>query len=97
MRIEQFYFWVKDKYTEFHPLAFTNIFNVNFFRQIITTKENTEKWLDEAYKGCEQTHYKFVDEGSQQDGPMVMKRKRSRVILTPDEREQISNFLAENK
>jgi hypothetical protein len=65
-------------------------------RQIITTKENTDKWLDEAYKGCEQTHYKFVDEGSEQDGPMVMKRKRSRVILTPDEREEISNFLADN-
>ena len=67
------------------------------FSQIITTKENTDKWLDEAYKGCEQTHYKFVDEGSEQDGPMVMKRKRSRVILTPDEREEISNFLADNR
>ena len=67
------------------------------FSQIITTKENTDKWLDEAYKGCEQTHYKFVDEGSAQDGPMVMKRKRSRVILTPDEREEISNFLADNR
>jgi hypothetical protein len=65
-------------------------------RQIITTKENTDKWLDEAYKGCEQTHYKLFDEGSKQDGPMVMKRKRSRVILTPDEREEISNFLADN-
>lgn len=53
--------------------------------------------MDEAYKGCEQTHYKFVDEGSKQDGPMVMKRKRSRVILTPDEREEISNFLADNR
>jgi len=74
-------------------------FNIlkSIFRQIITTKENTDKWLDEAYKGCEQTHYKFVDEGSKQDGPMVMKRKRSRVILTPDEREEISNFLADNR
>ncbi|CAG5105039.1 Oidioi.mRNA.OKI2018_I69.chr1.g1780.t2.cds [Oikopleura dioica] len=65
-------------------------------RQIITTKENLEKWLDEAYKDCTQTHYKFVDEGSAQDGPMVMKRKRSRVMLTPEEREEISNFLADH-
>jgi len=56
-----------------------------------------QKWLNEAYKGCRQTHYKFVDEGSEHNGPMVMKRKRSRVMLTPEEREEISQFLAENR
>ena len=56
-----------------------------------------DKWLNEAYKDCQQTHYKFVDEGSNHNGPMVMKRKRSRVMLTPEEREEISNFLADNR
>ena len=56
-----------------------------------------EKWLNEAYKDCHQTHYKFVDEGSETNGPMVMKRKRSRVMLTPEEREEISNYLADNR
>ena len=66
-------------------------------RQIINTKENMAKWLNVAYKDCQQTHYKFVDEGSDHNGPMVMKRKRSRVMLTPKEREEISNFLADNR
>ncbi len=82
--------------TEPYSLISFFSFLTNFLRQIITTKENLEKWLDEAYKDCTQTHYKFVDEGSAQDGPMVMKRKRSRVMLTPEEREEISNFLADH-
>ena len=56
-----------------------------------------DKWLNEAYKGCTQTHYKFVDETNGINSPMVMKRKRSRVILSPEEREEISNFLADNR